>query len=595
MITHWNSVFITFAAAACGALLISSAAWAESPPDAGRLLEETQKTLPPKLPEKPGVQMPVPQEPAMKERNEAKIFVKSFVFSMDFPVVPEPELQQIVKDYINREVTFGELEEAAGKVTAYLRKKGYFLARAYIPQQDIIDGIVKINVIIGKAEAGKDGKIVEVEGEPKRLKESVVQGIMDGTVKAGEPLELGRLERGILLINDLPGITASTNLSAGSTPGTTRIAVKLKEGPVITGSAGFDNFGNRYTGRERFLGNFNINDLTGYGDTITLTGLQAGEPVFNINKGKMWLWRAGWLVPIGHSGLQAGVAYTSLGYRTGEETANLDSHGTARTWAANASYPIIRSRENNLYTSIMYEHKNLFDTTVASVIDDKRVNVITMGLNGNVLDTFGGGGYTAYGVSVKGGQLDLGKDPEDLAVDQQTLKTDGNYWKLNYNVERQQNMGSGFTLYGMLTGQYAGKNLDTSEQMTLGGPTGVRAYAAGEAPGDNEVLMNMELRKDFPGSTPLGHIQVLAFFDSGWVALHKNTWANWNSINPVLSNSYGLSGAGAGVNISRTSLYVIKAFWAATIGSNPGLSASGLDSEGRRHDNRFWVQGVAYF
>ncbi len=307
------------------------------------------------------------------------------------------------------------------------------------------------------------------------------------------------------------------------------------------------------------------------------------------------MWRAGGQVPIGYSGLQAGIAYTSLGYRIGEELSDLDSHGTARTWTANTTYPIIRSRENNLYASIIYEHKNLFDATIVSVSDNKRLNVITAGLNGDISDTFGGGGYTAYGLSVKGGRLELGRDPDNLAADQQTLKTDGDYWKLTYNASRQQNIGSGFSLYGALNGQYAGKNLDTSEQFILGGPSGVRAYASGEAAGDDGVLMNMEIRKDFPGPTPLGHIQVLTFLDYGWIVLHKNTWVDWNSGNPALKNSYGLSGAGAGLNISRTALYLVRAFWAATIGPNPGRSAAGLDSEGRKHDNRVWAQGILFF
>lgn len=531
----------------------------------------------------------------MKQVKEAKLYVKGFSFRMDFPVVPESELQNIVKGYTNREVTFGELEEAAAKVTGYLRGKGYFLAKAYIPQQEIVDGIVRINVVVGKAEIGKKGNVVEVEGELKRLKQGLVQGIMSDTVKADAPLELGKLERGILLVNDLPETTASTSLSAGSTPGTTKIAVKVKEGPLITGSFGSDNFGERYTGRERFLGNLNVNDLTGYGDTITLSGLQAGEPVFNINKGRMWVWSAGLHVPIGYSGLQTGGAYTSLGYKIGEEESTLDSHGTAGTWTANATYPIIRSREDNLYAMIKYDHKDLFDATIVSVIDDKRLNVITMGFNGNITDTFWGEGYTTYGLSASGGHLELGRNPDDLAVDQITLRTEGDYWKFNYNVARQQNIGRGFSLYSAVNGQYSGKNLDSSEQFILGGSTGVRAYGTGEAPGDDGIVSNMEIRKDFPGSTPLGHVQAFTFFDYGWIVLHKTTWANWNSGNPALKNSYGLSGAGVGLNLSLTSVYFIRAYWAATIGPNPGLSVSGLDSEGRRHDNRFGVQGLLYF
>ncbi len=594
-IKHSGNVLKACLAAAFAALLISGAAWGQSPPNAGRLLQEFEKTLPPQPPEKPSEQVPVPQEPPMKQLKEAKLYVKGFSFRMDFPVVPESELQQLLKVYKNREDTFAELQEAAAKITGYLRGKGYFLAKAYIPQQEIIEGIVRINVVIGKAEVGKAGKVVEVEGEIKRLKQSVIQGIMSETVKADAPLELDKLERGILLVNDLPGMAAATNLSAGSVPGTTKITVKVKEGPLITGSAGFDDFGERYTGRERILGSLNINDLSGYGDSITFSGLQAGEPVFNINKGKMWVWSAGWHVPIGYSGLQAGIAYTSLGYRIGEENSDLDSHGTAITYAANATYPIIRSRENNLYASISYDHKNLLDATAVSVIDDKRVNVVSMGFSGNMLDTFWGGGYTAYGLSATGGHLELGGNPDNLAADQLTLRTEGDYWKFNYNVDRQQSIGSGFSLYGALNGQYSGKNLDSSEQFILGGPTGVRAYGSGEAPGDDGLVTNMEIRKDFPGSTPLGHIQALTFFDYGWIVLHKDTWANWNSGNPALKNSYGLSGAGLGLNISMTAFYFIRAYWAVTLGPNPGLSAAGLDSEGRRHDNRFWVQSLVYF
>ncbi len=190
-----------------------------TPPDAGRLLQETEKALPPQPPQKPFEAIPVPQEPPMKGLKEAKLYVKGFAFIMDFPVVPESELQQIVKDYTNREVTFGELEQAAAKVTRYLRGKGYFLARAYIPQQEIVGGIVKINVIIGRAEVGKDGKVVEVQGELKRLKESVVQGIISKEVKADEPLELRKLERGILLVNDLPGVTPRQTCRQAAQPG----------------------------------------------------------------------------------------------------------------------------------------------------------------------------------------------------------------------------------------------------------------------------------------------------------------------------------------------------------------------------------------
>ncbi len=574
----------------------AGAAWGQTAPNAGSLLKQTQKTVPWRKTEKPSATAPVRRERPMKKPPEAKLYVKGFTFSMDFPVVPVSELQKIVKNYEGREVTFGELDEAAGKITRFLRDKGYFLARAYIPQQKIVGGIVRIDIIVGRAEAGKGDKVVEVEGEHKRLHASVVQNIMGDSIKTGEPLKLAELERGILLVNDLPGVTAKADLSAGNAPGTTEIKIKENEGPLVTGLAGLDNFGNRYTGRERSLANFNINDLTGYGDQITLSGIDAGDPVFATNNGNMWLWQAGWQAPIGYTGLRAGLDYSSLGYRVGQEFSDLDLHGSARTWTLNAIYPMIRGRKYSLYGSMVFMHRNLFDATALAVSDNKRVNEATLGLQGDAVDTLFGGGYMAYGLGVTYGDLGLGDDPDDLATDRQTANTDGHFWKLDLNAMRLQNIGKGFSLYLAASGQYADKNLDSSEQFILGGPTGMRAYPVGEASGDDGLLGNVELRKDLPGAVPvIGHIQVRAFYDYGWIRLHKAAWTGWNAGDPGLDNSYVLSDAGAGINIGMAGKYLFKAFWAAKIGSNPGESAQGFDSDGQKLSSRLWFQGLYYF
>ena len=81
-----------------------------------------------------------------------------------------------------------------------------------------------------------------------------------------QELLLDGLERGLLLLNDLPGISAQAKLDPGSEPGTTRLSVDVTEGPLISGSAWADNFGNRYTGAERLNAQVNWNNPSGAGD-----------------------------------------------------------------------------------------------------------------------------------------------------------------------------------------------------------------------------------------------------------------------------------------------------------------------------------------
>ena len=592
---HKSAAKIPVAALLLLAILSAGGAcWAVSLPDAGRLLEETEKAAPQPPPKTPVGRISV-TEPSAREANETKVFVKGFVFSADAPVVSNVELQRLIADYTNRNLGFKDLDEVTGRVAHYLRDKGYFLAQAYLPRQEIADGMVRVRIMVGKAEAAGAGRIVDLTLEQTRLRESVVQGIMEEGVQPGQPLELERLERGIMLVNDLPGVTAVANLSPGSVPGTSKVGVLATEGRLFTGSVGFDSFGNRYTGQERFLGSLNVNDPFGFGDQLTFSGLQAGEPVYDVKGGKLNLWRAGWQGPLGIPGLRGGAAYSSLNYHIGEEFSGTDSFGQAATWTANASYPVLRTRRQSVFASLAYEYRSLLDKVGGATVDDKRLHAVTAGAQGSVFDDFQGGGYSTYGASLTAGNVDLTNDLANLATDLFTRKTAGGYWKLNLNGARQQTVGDGFTLFLSGSGQYAGQNLDSSEQMILGGPNGVRAYPVGEAAGDDGVQASLELRYDVGAVPYLGQVQAAAFYDFGWIRQHADTWNNWNGGIDSVSNSYTIGGTGLGLTVERGSRYQFKAFWAMKLGNNPGRSAQGLDSDGKSMDSRFWLQASAFF
>jgi hemolysin activation/secretion protein len=87
-----------------------------------------------------------------------------------------------------------------------------------------------------------------------------------------------------------------------------------------------------------------------------------------------------------------------------------------------------------------------------------------------------------------------------------------------------------------LSGQIAGKNLDSSEQFALGGPNGVRAYPQGEGIGDEGYLANLELRHGLTNN-----LQALLFYDVG------STTVNRDVFGPPSANTRNLAGAGVGL------------------------------------------------
>jgi hemolysin activation/secretion protein len=73
----------------------------------------------------------------------------------------------------------------------------------------------------------------------------------------------------------------------------------------------------------------------------------------------------------------------------------------------------------------------------------------------------------------------------------------GGFWKVNASAARLQALGPADSLYASYTGQRAGKNLDSSQKMSVGGASALRAYDSGAASGDNGDLMTAEYRHDF--------------------------------------------------------------------------------------------------
>lgn len=67
-------------------------------------------------------------------------------------ILPEVEIQAVLKSWLEREVGFDESQKADDEIQAYCRRKGY-TAQAILPPQKIAGGVVKI--LITEAKLGK--------------------------------------------------------------------------------------------------------------------------------------------------------------------------------------------------------------------------------------------------------------------------------------------------------------------------------------------------------------------------------------------------------------------------------------------------------
>ena len=570
-------------------LILPLPALAQTPPDAGSLLrqqeQQQQKAVPQKIPE---AQQKEPSKPDRVEDAGVKVQTKSIRFTGAVDLVPEAELGAAVAEAVGQTLGFNDLEALADKVTKYLRDAGWLLARAYLPRQDVSEGVIEIAIIKGHlaGSQGEGGGWQIHLSEKSRINKGTLTAIAEKNAPSGTSPKEKQLERALFLINDLPGISARSRLAPGKEKGATQVTVDVEEAPLLTGILWADNYGNHSTGKAQANALINVNDPFGYGDHAIVSGAKS--------KG-IRLLRLGYDLPLNSSGLRAAVGYTTMDYEVIDGSGRLaELAGDSHIVNAGISFPFIRGRLFNVFGGMGYEHKALRDKSSAGTLRDKRVNVVNLSLSADYIDRWGGGGVNHLGGVVTSGDLDLSRVASDKEVDAATLNTDGHYHKFSLNASRLQRLSDRFTLLGRFSAQWASSNLDSSEEFILGGPNGVRAYPVAEAQGDEGWLGSVELRYDWPRETRLGLLQLSAFIDTGRIRVHHDP-GDVAIPTATGKNSYQLNGAGIGVHVSRSGSHSVRMGWAHMIGHNDGRTIDGKNADGETDKSRFWLQGVVWF
>lgn len=549
-------------------------------PDAGSILRDQQdldrlKNLP--TSPKHRVLESKPTQ-STKKVNEAKILVRGFEIEGQLKAFTADELKWVVQDLVGKELTFEEIQSAADRIARHYQAKGYFLATAIIPKQEVIDGIVKIIVNEGKLDSKKP---YQIKGEGLRMPEERVAAYLD-TALDGE-LYQPLLERGLLNIADNPQMTATANIEPGDDPGSSRIIIETLEGPQFDGSVTADTYGSRYTGAFRLTGVANLNNPSTYGDKLSATVVQAPGNVFNVGTLSYGL-------PIGTDGLRAGISYTALNFHLNDKLAS-DTliSGSGDVLNLNLRYPLYRTAVRSAHLGVSYDGKNSKNKSGEEITSNKHTDLYGVNLTLENADTIGGAGFTQLVAGYSSGKLDLSKYADYATTD--TALTQGQFNKTTLQLLRIQRASEKISLQFLGSAQWANKNLDGSEKLSLGGPTGVRAYPTGEASGDEGYKFSLDAKYVLATGTDVGDVIGSVFYDYGQVHQYKNPL---EAIQMTTPNIYALSGWGVGLDLAAAGKFQFKFGWAKAIGSNPAAT-NGNNADGLSKRSRYWLLGMVTF
>lgn len=556
----WHFLFLT--------LFLGLVASSHAQPSAGQLLQQNRELepQPPILPE-------ATREPELRQikplelkPGQPTIVVKQFVFTGNTKITSS-ELYPIVAGFIGKSIGFDDLKLITETITEFYQEKGW-LVRVILPQQDITEGVVTIRII----EAKLGG--IKIDNQSKRVSDVRVEQWIYGVIPQASELSLSELDRALLTLNDLPDVRVAGTLQEGAKPGDTILLLTVTDKPLINGQVSADNYGDSSSGTARGSALININAPLGIGDQLSLYGMYSEGNSYG---------RMSYTLPVGSNGLRVGVNGSSMSYRV--LNSNFQSayvNGFANTGGVEATYPIIRTRPMNLVSILNWNYNQFRNWSNGSSVPENSydTNVAQYGASGNLIDGLFGGGLSTASLIASSGNIQ--KNASTIAG--QAAGVAGNFSKLRYALNRNQAITDSLSFYLGVSGQVASKNMDSSEQLYLGGPLNVRAYSSGQGAASQGNLTTMELRQNLPYQT-----QLVAFYDLGNVQMTKFNTQN------LAYNNYVLQGYGLGLNWIGPYGVSLKASWAQRTGQLSQAVQTYLTQNGGTSLNRFWITGSIQF
>ena len=532
---------------------------------------QLKKSAPPPLPK---VQKPIEQKKPVD--GEQTVQIKNFLFSGN-KLLTEQELQSVVAKWKNKPLTFDDLQNVIADIQEYYSSKNR-IVKALLPEQEIKDGIVSIKIVEGVL----GDVVVEQKSQKPRMAAETVKKYFKGE-KDSVYIDTKDLQRKIFILNDLPGVNATGTYEQGKKEGESNFKVTVEDTPFFKGELAAANFGSKSTGSNQAIANVSFNNISGIGDLFSVNGIKSSGSDYV---------QGSYAVPILYDGLKLALNASKLDYQTLSSFSSTNqSKGDAKTYAANFTYPVYRTDRASVNAKVGYETKDYLNTNVltAATISDYKIDNMIAGLNGFLYNN--DQSSISYNANVTFGRLKI-NDAAQETSDNTSAKTKGSFEKLAFNISRNQPLPDLKNTNWLISvdGQTANKNLNSSEQMSLGGPYAVRAYPTGQGSGSQGVILKTELQYPYDQNFTFG-----PFLDVGFIKQYINTYTDWQG-NTRAKNDYSLAATGI-TGTYKYNEFNVNGTLAYRIGDNPLRTSTGeqLNADNDYKRVQAWIRASYNF
>lgn len=403
--------------------------------------------------------------PETSNAMEAQVSMEIKTFEINESLIlTKEELNDVTRPFIGKLIDIETLNEVVNKINTLYLEKGYITAKAYLPEQKVQNGSIKINLVEGKV-----GDIV-IEGN-KWTRSSYIKGKI--SQKPDVIFDLNQLEKDIMKFNRENAVKLRASIKPGKVFGTSDIYLIADDKNPFHFTPTFDNTGRENIGVLRGGTSFTADSLLGYRDQFTMGYSRARSTDIAFSS---------YNFPIGNRGTRVGgsFAFSNIKISSGPfEKLNIE--GNSYNYSGYVSQQFISTRKIDFSGDLSVNFRQVTTFFDEFPLYTTQVRSLVAGLNFQYRDNWG---YWSTRHAFANG-LDL-------------LGGNVRFFKYNGYATRVHNFGHG--IIGIFRGalQLSDDMLPPVEQFQIGGSTTVRGYSEGLLIGDNGYLLSAEIRFPLP-------------------------------------------------------------------------------------------------
>jgi hemolysin activation/secretion protein len=453
--------------------------------------------------------------------------------------------------------TLGRLQEVADELTRFYREHGMVLAQAFVPVQEVTDGVVEIEVMEGLL-----GRVV-VEGN-----DLYSASILEGPFRPllGQPVSKEAVESALLRIADYPGQSSFGVFQPGVEVGTADMVLKVQEEQRFEAALRFDNHGISETGQNRYLGAVSWNNPLKQADKLTATVQQTEVP------DNTFFYAFDYEIPItGMLDSNFSVGFSRNQFDVGGELREADIYSDVRNYYLALNKDIIRSRLMNLNVGMRFSKTRSGTKIAGRKLTLDSLSVAALEVNFDNVDARFGGLNAAY-LEISHGFNDLfgamGANPAVVPPSRQSPTGEyaqGKFDKVFLSLSRFQALSPvweklvNHNLLFSFEVMWSPDLLVPIEQYAVGGPTNVRGYRSTEVLFDRAIFGSVEWFINAPfiadqpafGNRTWGELIQLSFF-------YDQAFGQLNTALDIEKQSENLRSAGFAISFNNPDVFSMK-------------------------------------